>query len=127
MSGHFRTNVSEIWIDDESIMHIVFAAGVELKLADMKEGYAIFRRLGIGPGQRKSKQLLSGGHFTISKEAREFAARTGKDYFIAAAMVTESNLMRLVINTFNALHKHEVPFKLFATEKEALAWLRSFS
>jgi len=126
MSKHHHTRVSEIWVDEENIMHVVFAKGVTINLQDMEDAYNIFRQLGVGPGQRKSRQLLSGGHFTLTKEAREFAGKSGQDYFIAAAMVTDSDLMRLVINTFNALTNHGVPFKLFATEEKALAWLRTF-
>jgi hypothetical protein len=127
MSKHHHTRVSEIWVDEENIMHVVFGKGVTIDLRDMEEAYAIFRALGVGPGQRKSRQLLSGGHFTLTNEARAFAGKSGQDYFIAAAMVTDSALMRLVINTFNLLTRHGVPFKLFATEEEALAWLRKFT
>jgi hypothetical protein len=125
-STHYTTSVSEIWMDVEGIMHVQFARGVVLSLPDMEEAYKLFRELGIGPGQRKGRQLLSGGPFTINKEARAFAGKSGKDYFTAAAMVTDSMLMRMVINLFNAIQKHEVPFKLFRTEEEAVAWLRTF-
>jgi len=126
MSKPHHTRVSEIWVDEENIMHVVFAKGVTINLKDMEDAYKIFRELGVGPGQRKSRQLLSGGHFTLTKEAREFAGKSGQDYFIAAAMVTDSILMRFVINIFNKIQKHDVPFKVFASEKEALAWLRTF-
>jgi len=123
---HFHTRVSEIWIDAEGIMHVIFSKGVELSLEDMEEAYKIFRAMGFGPGKKKSRQLLTGGPFTISRPARNFAGSNGTDYFIAAAMVTNSVLMRLVINIFNTLHKHEVPFRMFESEEEALAWLRTF-
>ncbi len=127
MNQHHHTRVSEIWLDEENIMHVVFAKGVTINLQDMEEAYKIFRELGIGPGLGKGRQLLSGGHFTLTKEARAFAGGNAEDYFLAAAMVTESTLVRLVINTFNALTRHKVPFKLFAKEEEALTWLRTFS
>jgi len=125
-SKHYFTSVSEIWIDREGIMHVQFAKGVELSLAHMEEAYALFKQLGVGPGMNKSRQLLSGGPFTISKPAREYAGKNATDFFIAAAMVTNSALMRFVVNVFNALQKHDVPFKLFSTEEEAIAWLRTF-
>src|SRR5688572_25490326 len=89
---HHRTSASEVWVDEEGIMHVLFDKGIELKLADMEEAYALFRQLGVGPGQKKSRQLLSGGPFTISKEARGYAGKSGTDYFHAAAMVTDSAL-----------------------------------
>jgi hypothetical protein len=123
---HFYTRVSEIWIDQEEIMHIVFSKGVELGLADMEEAYALFEKLGVGPGQKKSRQLLSGGLFNISKPARDYAGKNATDYFTAAAMITNSTLTRFVINIFNTLQKHDVPFKMFANEEDALAWLRTY-
>ena len=125
-SKHFFTGVSEIWVDEEGIMRIVFSKGIELKLADMEEAYAIFNQLGIGPGQNKSLQLLSGGPFNISKQARDYAGRNATDFFIAAALVTNSVLTRYVINIFNSLKKHDVPFRVFATEEEAINWLRTY-
>src|ERR1043165_7234644 len=114
-ANHYHTSVSEIWMDEEGIMHVVFSKGITLQLSDMEEGYKIFRHLGIGPGQKKGRQLLSGGPFTISKEARDFAGGNAKDYCIAAAMVTDSAFMRFVINLFNSIQKHDVPFRLFAS------------
>ncbi|MGQ0827424.1 MAG: DUF7793 family protein [Bacteroidota bacterium] len=123
---HFRTSVSEIWVDQEGIMHVVFSKGVELSLADMEEAYALFKQLGVGPGMKKSRQLLSGGPFTISKQAREYAGKSGAHFFHAAALVSNSVLMKFVINLFNSIQKHNVPFKVFSSEEDALAWLRTF-
>jgi len=125
-SKHFFTSASEIWVDHEGIMHVKFFKGVELSLSDMEEAYALFGELGFGPGKKKSRQLLSGGPFTISKAARDYAGKSGTDFFYAAAMVTDSVVMRFVINIFNAIQKHNVPFKLFADEETAIEWLRTF-
>jgi hypothetical protein len=108
-------------------MHVVFSKNATLTLQEMEEAYQIFRDLGFGPGKKKSRQLLSGGPIIISKEARNYAGKNGTDFFTAAAMVTDSVFMRYMINLFNAIQKHNVPFKLFATEQEAISWLRTFS
>lgn len=124
---HYYTKVSKIWIDDENIMHVVFDKNVTITLQEMQEAYKIFAHLGFGPGKNKSRQLLSGGPIVINKDARDFAGKSGTDFFIAAAMVTDSFFTRFVINLFNSTQKHNVPFKLFATEEEAITWLRTFS
>lgn len=126
-SQRYRTSLSEIWIDEENIMRVEFSKHVTLKLSDMEEAYKIFGDLGFGPGKNKSRQLLSGGPIIISKEARDYAGKNGTDFFIAAAMVTDSIFMRYMINLFNAVQKHDVPFKVFATENQAIVWLRTFA
>lgn len=123
--NHYKTKASEIWIDKEDIMHVVFAKGAELTVDAIEESFALYRELGLGPGGKKIRQLLSGGPVTAGKEARDLTARYGVHYFTAAAMVTNSRLMRLVVNSFNAIQKPGVPFKLFPTEEEALSWLRT--
>lgn len=125
-SRRFSTRVSEIWLDADGIMNIEFKANAEIGLADMQEADALFRQMGFGQGRKKSRQLLKGGPFTLSREARAFAALTGTDFFHAAAMVTDSVMVRYVVNLFNALNKHKVPFKVFSDEKKALEWLKSF-
>jgi len=127
MSKHYRTRASEIWIDDEGIMHVVFNKGAVLDLSIMEETFTLYRdELGLGPDKKKITQMLSGGPITINKAARDLAGKIGADYFIAAAMITDSPLMRFIVNTFNVIQKPGVPFKLFATEEEAMTWLRTF-
>ncbi len=122
----YHTSVSEIFLDNDGIMHVVFSKGIELTLPDMEEAYAVFGQLGFGKGKKKSLQLLSGGPFYISKPARDYAGSNGTDYFIAAAMVTDSVFTRFVINLFNSIVKHNVPFKLFSNEEDAISWLKTF-
>ncbi|MEW6470434.1 MAG: hypothetical protein AB1458_16090 [Bacteroidota bacterium] len=126
VNQRFHTRVSEIWIGDDGIMRVVFAKNATIDLADMEEAYRIFSDMGFGPGKKKSRQLLSGGPVTLKKEAREYADRTGQDFFVAAALVSDSVLMRFVINLFNTIHRHGVPFRIFSNEANALSWLKTF-
>jgi hypothetical protein len=127
MSKHYHTRISEIWIDDENIMRIVFDKDVNIARKDMADAFDLYHNdMGLGPGKKKIRQMLSGGPFALTKEAREVAEQKGRDFITAAAMVTDSTLTRVVINTFNAVAKHDVPFKLFSTEEEALTWLKKF-
>lgn len=127
MSKHYHTRISEIWIDDENIMRIVFDKDVTIARKDMADAFDMYQNdMGLGPGKKKIRQMLSGGPFALTKEAREVAGKKGRDYIIAAPMITDSTLTRVVINTFNAVIRHDVPFKLFSTEEEALSWLRTF-
>jgi len=117
----------DIRLDEEGILRVHFHEGFEIDLESAKIMLARYRELGLGPGKEKRPELMtSDGYLNISKEAREYIALHGKDYFAAAAMVNSTLALRLLVNFFNQFYKHDVPFKLFATEKKALQWLRKY-
>lgn len=119
-----NTLTTEIWVDAEGFLRVRSAEGCEVDLEECMRCFAAYRQLGYGP-TNKTFQLIDGSkHYSLSKEAREYAAIHGKDYFYASAIITKLLSMRLVVNFFNRFYKHEVLFKLFATEEEALKWLR---
>src|SRR6185369_10694047 len=102
MDKQYHTRISEIRIDDENIMRIVFDKDVTIARKDMADAFDLYQNdFGLGPGKKKIKQMLSGGPVALTREAREVAAERGRDYIIAAAMITDSTLTRAVINTFN--------------------------
>lgn len=70
--------------------------------------------------------MIDARDFSITPEARSYAAAMGKDYFIAAAIISDSLAVRIVMNFFNAFYKPTVPLKMFATEEAARKWLRTF-
>ena len=122
-----HTNVSDIWIDADNILRVHVHEGAHLTLQDMKDGFEIYSRLGFGPGKKKTLQLLTGAKFfTLSKEAREYGGKHGNNFFIAAAVVSDSAALRFLVNVFNRLNNPDVPFKVFSNANEALEWLKGF-
>ncbi|MES2764029.1 MAG: STAS/SEC14 domain-containing protein [Bacteroidota bacterium] len=120
-----RTKVNDIWIDDEGFLILKPKEGVELDLDEVKACFEAYRTLGIGP-HNKVLELIDARDGSMNSEARTYAAEHGKDYFIAAAIVSDSLAVRLVVNFFNTFYKQIVPFKMFATEESARKWLRTF-
>lgn len=123
--GKIRTPFNEIWFDAEGILHVRATEQGEIDLDEVKACFEVYEKLGCR--QNKVLQLMDARiGLTIAKEARDYAAREGVNYFIASAIVSDSLSVRLVVNFFNMFYKHKVPFKLFRNEKEALKWLRKF-
>lgn len=70
--------------------------------------------------------MEGGTFFTFDNKALKYAARVGKDFFIASAIVSDSLPTRMLFRFFNGFYKHPVPFKMFTAEEKALEWLRTF-
>ena len=124
-TSRIQTDRVEILLDEDGILITRVLPGVELKLKDVEECFAAYRKMGCK--DRKVLQLMEvRSDFNIDAEGRRYAAMHGKDYFIASAIISRHMAVRLLVNFFNSFYTHGVPFKLFATAEEARAWLLSF-
>lgn len=121
-----RTKANEIWIDEEGFLILKPLEGVELDLDEVKACFAVYRELGIGPNN-KVLELIDARDGSLTAEARAYAGENGKDYFIAAAIISDSLAVRMVLNFINNFYKHAVPFKMFSNESDARKWLRTFN
>ena len=120
-----KTKLNEIWIDDEGFLILKPLPGVELDLDEVKACFKAYDELGVGP-HHKVLELIDASDGSMTSEARAYAAEVGSNYFIAAAIISDSLAVRIVVNFFNTFYKHTVPFKMFATEEAARKWLRTF-
>jgi hypothetical protein len=123
--GKIKTKMNEIWIDDEGFLILKPQEGAELDLDEVKACFEAYSTLGIGP-ENKVLELIDARDGSMTSEARTYAAEVGKDYFIAAAIISDSLAVRLIVNFFNTFYTQVVPFKMFGTEEEARKWLRTF-
>ncbi len=120
-----KTKMNEIWIDDEGILILKPQVGAELDLDEVKACFEAYRSLGVGP-DNKVLEIIDARDGSMTSDARTYAAEVGGDYFIAAAIISDSLAVRLIVNFFNNFYKQTVPFKMFASEEEAKKWLRTF-
>lgn len=61
---------------------------------------------------------------TMSKDAREEYVRPqNKEFITAVALLTNSNVGRMIGNLFMSLNKHIVPVKMFTDADKAREWL----
>lgn len=123
---HISAKGSEIWVDDEGILNLKLSEYEEADLEEVKACFELYKSLGFGPHKKVLQIIYSPENLPVNHEARTYAANTGKDFFIASAVISNSLAVKLVVNFFNKFYKHNVPFKIFSTEQAARTWLHSF-
>ncbi len=113
-----------IWIDKDGFVRLQPNEGFEFDETDVERQFNTYAQLGVG-SKRRAPLLVDGTHdFEMTKEARELAATKAKDFFTAAAIVSSSFSTRLLINFLNSFYNFHLPIKIFATESEAIVWLK---
>jgi hypothetical protein len=125
-SRRFRTEMSEIYMDDEGVLVLRSLKDGEVELEEVKTCFKAYKEMGIGPNNKVLQLIFASHHGFLSAEARDHAAKVGKDHFIASAVVSKSVAIRLLVNFFNSFYKSPVPFKMFGDEESARKWLKSF-
>ena len=123
MSEAIETITGFIRIDEEGILRVKIKDDARINEEEVKKVYDVIRKLSEG---KKRLELIEGGtFFTFNQDAQKYAAKHGRDLFIASALVNRSAAVRLVFNFFNTFLTHPVPFKMFGAESKALSWLRA--
>lgn len=121
-----KTKQSEIWVDEEDILVLHMQDGIEMDLEEVTSCFETYAKLGYGNENKALQLMLTKDAATMPHDARQYAAEQGKHFFIASALVGHSLAIRLIVNFYNSIYKHGVPFKMFGDEEAARKWLRSF-
>ena len=113
------------WLDDEGILHAEALPGAEQKGADAEACVAHMWEVG---GRRRRPVLIDLRHAkAMDRDARTYYAGPETAHRqLAAALLIESPLSRVLGNFFLGLNKPLVRTRVFTSEREALAWLRTF-
>jgi hypothetical protein len=120
------TSISTLWVDDDDLMHVEYRAGTTMTVERVREQLAAAVALA---GERPMRVLadLRGRVSSADRAVRaelggpESAART-----IAVAMLVDSELARAMVNFFMSVTRPPFPIRMFTSEHDALAWLRTF-
>ena len=121
-----KTKTSEIWIDDRGILNVKVSEGAELTYEEVKNCFDIYRELGCGGDNKVLQLMYANVNAAMSKEAREYVAKQGQDFFIASAVITNNLAIRLIANFISKFYKLGFPFKIFDSEDKALEWLLKY-
>lgn len=122
-----RTKCSEIFIDDDGILWLVPDIDADLDLEEVIACYDAYKEMGLHEGNKVLQIIDIKGNASMNREARDYAAKFGNEFFIASAVISTSMSVRLIVNFFNLFYTFQkVPLKLFDSEENARKWLFKF-
>jgi len=114
-----------IWLDGDGIVHSEVKPHIELTVEDARE---VLEQIRLLSGGKRRPVLVDLTHCkAVSREARaHYAGEQGSQAVLAAALLTGSPMARVIGNFFLEINKPIFPVRLFTSEAQALAWLKSF-
>lgn len=120
-----KTRTCEIFIDENGILHIKILGGVIIDLEDAADNFLVAKYL--TGGKPVLKLLDARRTFIIKKEAVAFVEKENvPEKTIAKAIIVGSLISKYLNQNFLRPQNAGFPIKIFISEKEALAWLKSF-
>jgi hypothetical protein len=112
------------WVDAEGFFRGEAATTADQGLAEARAQVAAQRGMGF-PLPRPFLMDIRNAR-SLSREARAFyASAEVAEVFSATALVVSSPLSRAIGNFFLGFNRPAMPTRLFESEAEALAWLRT--
>lgn len=125
MKREVETRISHISIEEDGILRVrVKDVGV-VKEADVIESFDVYRKWGFDT--KKVVQIMYGNNFfSMDSAGQKYAAKHGKDYFLASAMVHQSAGIRVLFNFFIRFFRPVLPMRIFPDEKSAIQWIENY-
>jgi len=119
-----ETPETEIWLENKQILWVRIREGAELNEEAMAACFAVYKQL---CGKKKLIQIIdSRATCSMTTEGKKYSAVHSPDFFTATALITEHLSVRMLVNFYNKIHKHSVPFQVFRSEKDARTWLQDY-
>ena len=119
------TRTGRVWLDGDGIIQSMQLANAEQTLCDAEENMAATVK--AGGGARRPMLVDMSRVKSIDRDARErYADPKNAEVICAIALVFGNPLSRMIGNFFIGLNRAPVPMRLFASRREAVAWLRSY-
>jgi hypothetical protein len=119
------TRTATTWLDDDGILRSVNVPGCEQTLEDALANYEATRQVSLGISR---PLLVDASHVkSVSREARNVYSRPENvELTVALALLTGSPVSRVIGNFFIGLNRTAMPTRVFNSEPDAIAWLRTF-
>jgi hypothetical protein len=124
-ASRVTTRTSELWVREDGITHVVDLPNFIKTVKDAKEIMAVIVELNHGKPVPVLVDIRAG--LGADRETRAYYA--GKEILEstrALALLVESRLTRLMANLFISINQPAVPTRLFTSEDEAIAWLKTY-
>jgi hypothetical protein len=121
-----KSDTGLTWLDEERNVVIAIASPHELHSLDQAiENHRIIS--GLVLGVRRPFLIDMSKVKSMSREAREFyAGPVPTQSLLATAIVTNSNIGKIVANFFIGLTKPSMPTRMFTDYETALEWLEQY-
>jgi len=114
----------KVWLGEDGIVRVDFGGTGVVTLAHVQAELAARRRLGTAPQVTLVK--LPGVWRVDVKAAAFISSLDMVSMTIASGMVTDSSLGNLAVRVFDLYHRPSYPWRVFANDDDAAAWLRQY-
>lgn len=109
----------------QGVVYVLYADGAEVSREIKHEMHSAY--LKITGGTKMPFLFTNKGAYWITKDARELARKLEpKQPFKAVAYWAPTLGIRLMAEFYGKFYKPDIPYKVFATEPEALDWLKQY-
>ena len=119
-----ETRTAKFWLRDDGIVHSIDSGESQVTLADAKENVAA--ALKVANGKRLPIFVDITSVRSVTREARLHYRSEAGAYAIAAAILVDSTVSRVIANFVIGFDKPAVPARLFTSETKAIEWLTGF-
>jgi hypothetical protein len=121
---NIETRAHSVSLDAEGILHVRATTGAEIDLADCVD---LIGRIAAMWGVVRRPMLVDmTGIRSVSRDARKYLSGETSQVVSAGALIVMSPLARVIGTFFLGFDRSQNPTRLFASEAEALPWLRGF-
>jgi hypothetical protein len=111
-------------LEENAILWVRIREGAEMNGEAMANCFAVYKQL---CGKKKVVQIIdSRAACSMTKEGKKYSAVHSPQFFTAHAVITELLSVRMLVDVYNKMHKHSVPFQVFRNEKDARSWLKQY-
>jgi hypothetical protein len=116
---------SELWLEEDGIVRVVWVPGAEVTLEDAQECMAAY--LKINRGKRYPMLVDTKSMKSLARGARTyFASEEAARVASAVALIVATPVSRVLGNFYLGVSNPHLPTRLFSDEGEALAWLKEY-
>ncbi|MFI5172188.1 MAG: hypothetical protein ACHQFW_07335 [Chitinophagales bacterium] len=123
-SRAYDTPLSTMWFGDDGIFYSITKKDVVITKEGLIDSFRFIQERSGG------KMICWIGDISQAtfptQEARDYAGEETPKFIKALALVTNSEISKLIANVFIALKKPPYPTKMFTNEKDAETWIRQF-
>jgi len=118
------TSVSDVWLDEEGILHEVAHERAHVTLATARREVAAMKR--VAGGGRYPILVDIRNSRSVTRDARQYlSGPEAAECVTAVALLTGSALTKIMGNFFIGFNRGTFPTRVFSDEGAALEWLRS--